>query len=207
MPKRVRAEEAPVAAAQPAETAAQPEKKLKTNATLQDKIIAAIRTLKSTTGSSAQAIQKMILTFNGSPTAFKNALKKAVEKDILVKNKGSYLVVGDPIYEDVTEKVSIEDIVLGDEGEKVTSGDAVVISYIGTLQETGRRFDTGKAFSFTIGAGDVIKGMDKGMRGMRVGGRRMLTIPSSLGYGKRGSMPDIPPNANLCFDIKLKKIR
>ena len=175
--------------------------------TLTDKIVEAIRTLRSPTGSSAQAIQKVILTFNGSPTAFKNALKKALEKGVILKNKNSYMVVGDPVYEDTSAKVDVEDISPGEEGESVSTGDTCVISYVGTLQSTGKRFDRSKAFSFTVGGGEVIKGMDKGIRGMKIGARRRLVIPPSLGYGKRGSPPDIPPDATLCFDIKLIQIR
>ena len=198
------------AAAQPtaeddAPTAAA-KKKSKPNATLTDKIVDAIRTLKSPTGSSIPAIQKMILSFNGSPTAFKNAVKKAVEKGILIKNKNSFLVAGDPVYEDASEKVVIEDMVIGQEGESVQTGDTCSIYYVGTLQSNGKRFDSSKSFSFTVGTGDVIKGMDKGVKGMKVGGRRRVVIPPSLGYGKRGSAPDIPPDATLCFDIKLNRI-
>ena len=61
--------------------------------------------------------------------------------------------------------------------------------------------------SFTIGAGEVIKGWDIGVKGMRVGGRRKLTIPAKLGYGKRGSPPEIPGDATLCFDIKLLAVK
>ena len=175
--------------------------------TLLDKIVAAIRALKSPNGSSAQAIQKTIATFSGSPTAFKNALKKGVEKGVLEKNKASFLVAGDAPYADNSAKVDIEDIIIGNEGDAVSVGTSCVISYTGALQLSGKRFDSSKSFSFTVGAGDVIKGMDKGVQGMRVGGKRRLIIPSSLGYGKRGNSPDIPADSTLCFEIKLLKIR
>jgi FKBP-type peptidyl-prolyl cis-trans isomerase len=86
----------------------------------------------------------------------------------------------------------------------------VTVSYIGTLQ-CGTQFDAAKTFTFMLGAGDVIKGWDQGLLGMTttVGGaksRRKLVVPSRLGYGKRGSSPDIPPNATLFFDITMKKI-
>lgn len=188
--------------------ASQKKPKLKSGSTtLLDKIVAAIRTLKSPTGSSAQAIQKTIATFSGSPTAFKNALKNGVEKGLLEKNKASYLVVGDAAYPDNSMKVNIEDIVIGNEGDAASIGSSCVISYTGALQSSGKRFDSSKSFSFTVGAGEVIRGMDKGIEGMRVGGKRRLIIPSSLGYGKRGNSPDIPPDATLCFEIKLLKIR
>ena len=62
-------------------------------------------------------------------------------------------------------------------------------------------------FSFTIGGGEVIKGWDIGVKGMKVGGRRKLVIPAKLGYGKRGSPPEIPGDATLCFDIKLIAVK
>lgn len=181
-------------------------KRSKAIPSLIDKIVNAIRALRSPTGSSIAAIQKMILTYNGSPTAFKNSIRKAVENGILVKNKNSYLVAGDPRYEDLSAKVVIEDIAVGDEGREVQLGDSCSIYYVGTLQANGKRFDSSKSFSFTVGTGDVIKGMDQGILGMKVGGRRRLVIPPSLGYGKRGSSPSIPAEATLCFEIKLNRV-
>ena len=77
--------------------------------------------------------------------------------------------------------------------------------YIGTLDD-GTEFDRGTGFRFTIGDGDVIKGWDRGIVGMKVGGRRKLVVPSKLGYGKKGSAPEIPPNATLHFDCTLERI-
>ena len=175
--------------------------------TLLDRIVAAIRALRSPSGSSSQALLKMMGNFKGSPTSFKNTLKRGVDMGILVKRKNSYLVAGDPPYEDLTDKVSIDDIAYGGEGEGVKLGDTCTISYIGTLQSSGCRFDSSKSFTFMTGAGDVIRGMDQGILGMKVGGRRKVTVPSSLGYGKRGSAPSIPPDSTLCFDIKLLRNR
>jgi FKBP-type peptidyl-prolyl cis-trans isomerase len=81
------------------------------------------------------------------------------------------------------------------------------MSYAGTLKEDGSKFDSAKKFSFTIGAGEVIKGWDVGVKGMQVGGRRQLTVPPKLGYGKRGSPPEIPGDAALVFDIKLIAVK
>lgn len=181
--------------------------KVKKANTVGDKIIVAVRALKSSSGSSLPAISKFLLTeFNyENSTAVKKALKKEVENGRLTKNKASYLVTGDPVYEDTTEKVKIEDIKLGKDGPMVAAHDTCTISYVGTLEATGVQFDAGKNFTFTLGNGDVIKGMES-VKGMLVGGRRKLTIPASLGYGARGSSPDIPPNATLCFDITLKAL-
>ena len=77
--------------------------------------------------------------------------------------------------------------------------------YVGTLAKNGREFDRGK-IAFRLGAGEVIKGWDVGCAGMAVGERRQLFIPAKLGYGKRGSGPEIPPDSTLIFEVTLKKI-
>ena len=76
------------------------------------------------------------------------------------------------------------------------------MSYVGKL-DSGHTFDSAKSFKFTLGAGDVIKGWDQGITGMRVGGERKLVVPASLGYGQKGSKPDIPPGATLHFKVGL----
>jgi FKBP-type peptidyl-prolyl cis-trans isomerase len=85
-------------------------------------------------------------------------------------------------------------------------GSHVRVHYTGWLT-TGKKFDSsvdaGTPFDFTIGNGEVIKGWEEGVAGMKVGGKRQLRIPPALGYGAEGSPPDIPPNATLIFDIKL----
>ena len=86
-------------------------------------------------------------------------------------------------------------------------GDEVVMSYKGTLLSDGSEFDASNKFSFTLGAGEVIKGWDAGIEGMRVGQRRRLTIPPKLGYGKRGSPPEIPGDITLVFEVQLKAVK
>ena len=182
-------------------------KKAKKANTVGEKIIVAIRALKNSNGSSIPAISKFLKTefdYENS-AAVKKALKKESDSGILVKNKASYMVAADPAYEDLSEKVEVQDIKEGKAGPEAALNDTCTIAYIGTLQATGVQFDAGKSFTFTIGNGDVIKGMEE-VKGMRVGGRRKLIIPASLGYGARGSSPDIPPNAVLCFDITLKAL-
>jgi FK506-binding protein 2 len=88
---------------------------------------------------------------------------------------------------------------------KAERGDTVTVKYVGTLDD-GTQFDAAKSFSFMLGAGDVIKGWDQGLLGMTIGAKRKLVVPSKLAYGKRGSSPDIPPNATLHFEITMKKI-
>jgi len=91
-------------------------------------------------------------------------------------------------------------------GATAESGKKVKVDYTGWLTN-GKKFDTsvgtGKPFEFTLGQGDVIKGWDEGVAGMKVGGKRQLRIPPDLAYGDRGAGGVIPPNATLIFDVKL----
>jgi FKBP-type peptidyl-prolyl cis-trans isomerase FkpA len=96
-------------------------------------------------------------------------------------------------------------------GDEAVAGRNVSVHYTGWLQEPngdkGKKFDSsvdrGQPFGFRLGAGMVIKGWDEGVAGMKVGGKRTLTIPSELGYGARGAGGVIPPNAILIFDVEL----
>ena len=100
------------------------------------------------------------------------------------------------------------DLVVGT-GAEAKTGDRVKVHYTGTLTN-GTKFDSSKdrnePFPFTIGAGEVIKGWDQGVPGMKVGGKRKLTIPSDLAYGDMGQPPTIPPKATLIFEIELLEI-
>lgn len=95
-------------------------------------------------------------------------------------------------------------------GDEAVAGKTVNVHYTGWL-ENGKKFDSsvdrGQPFSFPLGAGRVIKGWDEGVQGMKVGGKRKLTIPSDLGYGSRGAGGVIPPNATLIFDVELLGVR
>jgi FKBP-type peptidyl-prolyl cis-trans isomerase len=103
-------------------------------------------------------------------------------------------------YEDVQEGT----------GAAAKSGDTVDVHYTGWLTN-GKKFDSsvdrGRPFSFRLGAGQVIKGWDEGVAGMKPGGKRKLTIPSALGYGQRGAGNLIPPGADLVFEVELIKVR
>ena len=102
----------------------------------------------------------------------------------------------------------IEDLVAGT-GEEVRKEDYLLVHYVGTLDD-GTKFDSdadhGQPLLFQFGVGQVIRGWDLGLAGMKVGGKRRLTIPSDLGYGPQGNGP-IPPNATLHFDIELISIQ
>ena len=105
----------------------------------------------------------------------------------------------------MTDKLIIEDIKVGD-GKESASGKDVKFHYVGTLTN-GTKFDSsrdrGQPFQFTLGVGQVIKGWDEGVRGMKVGSIRKLTIPADMGYGARGAGAIIPPNATLVFEVEL----
>ena len=107
------------------------------------------------------------------------------------------------------EKLLSEDLKVGT-GSAVVSGDTVTVHYLGTLLD-GTKFDSsydrGGPFSTQIGVGAVIKGWDEGMVGMKIGGKRRLTIPSSLGYGDTGAGRIIPPNAGLIFEVELLDVK
>ena len=96
-------------------------------------------------------------------------------------------------------------------GPEAASGDTLTVHYVGKL-ESGKVFDASKdhnppePFTFPLGAGQVIKGWDEGLVGMKAGGKRTLTIPPELGYGAAGSPPVIPKNATLIFDVELLTI-
>ncbi|MDP8223833.1 MAG: FKBP-type peptidyl-prolyl cis-trans isomerase [Candidatus Lernaella stagnicola] len=106
-----------------------------------------------------------------------------------------------------------DDLKVGD-GDAAVSGKTVTVHYTGWLQQDGKKgkkfdssVDRGKPFSFPLGAGRVIKGWDEGVAGMKVGGKRVLTIPPQLGYGARGAGGVIPPNTTLIFDVELLSVK
>ncbi|RHY32954.1 hypothetical protein DYB32_002041 [Aphanomyces invadans] len=102
--------------------------------------------------------------------------------------------------------VTVEDSVIGT-GKEALKGRKVQILYKGKLAKNNKQFDANqdrkRPFRFKLGSGNVIKGMDIGVEGMRVGGKRTITIPSKLGYGSEGAGKDIPPNSDLIFEIEL----
>lgn len=134
---------------------------------------------------------------------------------------GMFFILGNPSQKDGEKQVeelseqeggvselNIEDIVVGG-GEEAKDGNKVSVHYVGTLTD-GTKFDSsrdrGDPFTFNLGAGEVIKGWDQGVLGMKVGGTRKLTIPPELGYGEAGAGSDIPPNSTLIFEVELLSV-
>ena len=177
------------------------------------KIVHAIRELKDPgKGSSRTSICKYIKSeFEYSnTTALRLAFKKGVDNGTLIQTGQSFRVANDPVIGngEKEDTVQIENVKDGKGDEQASAGNSVTVSYIGRLDnfEDGYQFDKASSFTFTLGAGEVIKGWDQGIDGMKVGGKRKLVVPSKLAYGKRGCKPDIPPNATLYFEVTLKKL-
>ncbi|HEY9685604.1 MAG TPA: FKBP-type peptidyl-prolyl cis-trans isomerase [Coleofasciculaceae cyanobacterium] len=109
----------------------------------------------------------------------------------------------------IVDGIIVEDIAVGS-GKDAKLGDTVSVNYTGTLMN-GQKFDSSydrnEPFEFTLGEGRVIEGWERGISGMKVGGKRILTIPPEKAYGEGGAPPVIPPNATLKFEVELVDIQ
>jgi peptidylprolyl isomerase len=108
------------------------------------------------------------------------------------------------------KELKVEDLVEG-KGAAAKNGDKVSVQYVGVLYDNNKEFDSSwsrgeEPLELTLGSGQVIPGWEQGLLGMKVGGRRKLTIPPDQAYGAQGQPPDIPANATLVFEVDLKKI-
>ena len=112
---------------------------------------------------------------------------------------------GSPSYQ-----LEVDDLEVGD-GDEAVDGRMVEVHYVGVSWQTGNEFDAswnrGDTFKFKLGRGQVIAGWDEGVAGMKVGGRRRITIPPMLAYGKRGAPPAIGPDETLVFVVDLVGVR
>ncbi len=117
--------------------------------------------------------------------------------------------VSDSAYTTTPDGLKYADLQPGS-GAAAEAGKTVTVNYTGWLTD-GTKFDSsfdhGQPFSFPLGAGQVIKGWDEGVAGMKVGGKRQLVIPPELGYGAQGAGSAIPPNATLVFDVELLDVK
>jgi FKBP-type peptidyl-prolyl cis-trans isomerase FkpA len=123
------------------------------------------------------------------------------------KPSGPTKVTGQP--QSTASGVEYWDIKVGT-GKTAVAGKKLSMHYTGWLTN-GKKFDSSldhdEPFSFTLGTGEVIKGWDEGVAGMKVGGKRQLKIPPAAGYGSRGAPPVVPPNATLIFDVELLDVK
>lgn len=110
---------------------------------------------------------------------------------------------------DAPTELTIRDLVVGD-GLEAKPGRVVQVHYVGVTFESGKEFDTswdrGQTFKFAVGGGKVIKGWDRGVRGMKVGGRREISVPPHLGYGNQSPSPLIPAGSTLVFVVDLLSV-
>eukprot|EP00970_Alexandrium_tamarense_P020501 scaffold15306_cov207-Alexandrium_tamarense.AAC.1 len=146
--------------------------------TLLDKIVHAIRATPptNTNGISRTSIAKYLqseYSIESKSSQLKNAFKKGVDKGVLLQTGQSFRVKGDKIDLPEEVKICIEEIEEGN-GQAAQHGDTVVVKYRGTLASDGEEFDKASSFEFTLGAGEVIKGWDLGIKDMKVGGKRKL---------------------------------
>lgn len=106
--------------------------------------------------------------------------------------------------------IQVEDVTVGS-GAEAQKGDTVSVNYLGTLASSGKKFDSSydrnEPFTFKLGSGQVIEGWDKGLVGMKEGGKRILTIPPEKAYGASGYPPVIPANATLKFEVELVEVQ
>jgi peptidylprolyl isomerase len=149
-------------------------------------------------GASTRTGEEQTETAEPSPSEQREALKNTSKRPAIPRPSGS-----------PPRRLEKEDLVKG-KGPRAKPGDTLTVHYSGVAFSTGEEFDSswnsGEPFRFPVGQGKVIQGWDKGLVGMKRGGRRMLTIPPELAYGPAGSPPAIGPNETLVFVVDLLAI-
>jgi len=141
-------------------------------------------------------------------TPAKDGAAKTPAKDGAAKTPAKDGAPKTPAKKTLKGGIVVEDLKVGN-GPEAKSGKMVGMYYDGKLTQGGKRFDackSGKPFKFKLGKGEVIKGWDVGLEGIKVGGKRKLTIPAHMAYGAAGAGPDIPPNASLTFEVECKTV-
>jgi peptidylprolyl isomerase len=159
-------------------------------------------------GDDSSSSEKPASAPSGGPTPSADeavgALADSISKDTKVKPVVAIPAGGTP------SKLTKQDIVTG-KGKAAKPGDTVSVQYVGSSWSTGSEFDSswdkGQPFSFPLGQGQVIPGWDRGVVGMKPGGRRLLVIPPDLGYGAQGSPPKIAANETLAFVVDLESVK
>jgi FKBP-type peptidyl-prolyl cis-trans isomerase len=157
-----------------------------------------------TSSSNAQTVQQSkkdglgkAVTGNGKPSTI--STESARNKNILA----AVTNVQTSSKQRNVQGVLVEDVLVG-QGNEAVSGKRIKVQYVGRLKSNNKVFDASKKpFAFTLGRSEVIKGWDIGVAGMKIGGKRILTIPPEKAYGKTGAPPTIPPNATLVFEVTL----
>ncbi len=158
-----------------------------------------------TTPPEPEEISTTTLTAASASAAFSGAQLKKSAADLLASASAAKAAAAANLPPE--KPLDIKTLVAGT-GPAAKAGDSISVDYIGTLADGGKEFDRskGKPFTLKLGAGQVIKGWDQGLVGMKQGEKRKLTIPASLAYGARGYPPVIPPNSALVFEVTMEKI-
>ena len=142
-----------------------------------------------------------------APEVKKTPAKAPEAKKTPAKTPEAKKTPAKPAVQKLSGGVLVQEVSEG-KGHVAKNGKRCGMYYRGTLQRGGKQFDanmSGKPFQFRLGAGEVIQGWDVGVQGMKVGGRRRITVPAHMGYGSQ-RIPGIPPNSTLIFDVELKSI-
>ena len=165
--------------------------------------IARLAALREVGGTSSRRLFNQLREKPKSSFHLTKALSKGLSMNLLAQTGGKWYAVGYP--PPPPPSVLCEDLEVGT-GPAAAAGTKCTMGYVGTLQSSGALFDQSANFTFTPGDGEMIKGWEEGVLGLRVGGTRRMIIPPELAYGKRGFPPNIPPSSTLVYVVQLLKV-